>query len=82
MAEVKVHLWSGLRRLTDGDEVVEVDAGTVGEMLDALVARHPGVGPLIEAGVSVVIDGEMTTSRHIPVAPENEIYLMQRLKGG
>ena len=82
MATVKVHLWSGLRRLTDGADVVAVDAATVGEMLDALVTAHPGVGPVIRGGVSVVIDGEMNTSRHAAVAPENEIYLMQRLKGG
>lgn len=82
MAAVSLHLWSGLRRLTDGAEVVEVEASTVGEALDALVAAHPALGPLIEAGVSVAIDGEMTSSRHLPVTPENEIFLMQRLKGG
>lgn len=80
--KVSVHLWSGLRRLTDGAETVEVEAATVGEMLDALVAAHPALRPLIEAGVSVVIDGEMVTSRHRPVSPGNELYLMQRLKGG
>lgn len=82
MAKVAIHLWSGLRRLTDGAEVVEVEATTVGEALDALTAAHPGLEPLIAAGVSVVIDGEMTTSRHLAVGPENEVYLMQRLKGG
>ena len=32
----KVHLWSSLRRFTDGQEVVEVEAATVGQMLEAL----------------------------------------------
>lgn len=82
MATVALHLWSGLRRLTGGAEVVEVDATTVGEALDALSAAHPGLAPLIEDGVSVVIDGDMITSRHQSVTPDNEIYLMQRLKGG
>ena len=82
MAQVEVHLWSGLRRLADGQEVVTVEAATVGEMLDALVTAHPGLGPLVQAGLSVAIDGEMTNSRHLPVAPGQEIYLMQRLKGG
>lgn len=79
---VDVHLWSGLRRLTDGSEVVSVEASTVGEMLDALQAAHPGLGPVLEAGVSVVIDGEMVNGRFAPVAEGQEIYLMQRLKGG
>ena len=82
MATVALHLWSGLRRLTGGAEVVEVNAETVGEALDALCAAHPGLAPLIQGGVSVVIDGDMTASRHHPVTPENEIFLMQRLKGG
>lgn len=82
MARVTVHLWSGLRRLTDGAETVEVEAATVGDMLDALAAAHPAVKPVLDAGVSVVLDGEMSTSRHQPVTPSQEIYLMQRLKGG
>lgn len=79
---VEVHLWSGLRRLTDGAEVVPVEASTVGEMLDALKTAHPGLGPVLEAGVSVVIDGEMVNGRFAPVIKGQEIYLMQRLKGG
>ncbi|MFZ7092634.1 MoaD/ThiS family protein [Primorskyibacter sp. 2E233] len=82
MAMVEVNLWSGLRRLTDGQQAVTVEASTVGEMLDALTEAHPGLGPLLEAGVSVAIDGEITTGRHIPITEENEIFLMQRLKGG
>ncbi len=82
MARVTVHLWSGLRRLTDGSEAVEVEAETIKGMLDALQAAHPALGPILDAGVSVVIDGEMTTSQHQAVEEGNEIYLMQRLKGG
>ena len=79
---VKVHLWSGLRRFTDGVEVVAVDAATVGQMLDGLVTAHPGLAPVIAAGVSVAIDGVLTASRFTPVTAENEIYLIQRVKGG
>jgi len=79
---IEVHLWSGLRRLTDDADVVPVEARTVGEMLDALKARHPGLAPILDAGVSVVIDGEMVSGRFAPVAEGQEIYLMQRLKGG
>ena len=80
---VEVNLWSALRRFTDGAEKVEVEAATIGEMLDALVTAHPGLGPVIQAGVSVVVDGEIHTGgRFEPIAPDSEIYLMQRLKGG
>ena len=79
---VEVHLWSGLRRFTDGTEVVPVAAANVGEMLDGLVSAHPGLAPVIAAGVSVVVDGVMTAGKFTPVKPDSEVYLVQRVKGG
>ncbi|MEY3960067.1 MAG: hypothetical protein RIR14_721 [Pseudomonadota bacterium] len=79
----KVHLWSSLRRFADGQEVVEVEAVTVGQVLDALVKAHPGLAPAVKAGVSVAVDGEViANNRAAAVAPDSEVYLLQRLKGG
>lgn len=79
----KVHLWSSLRRFADGQEVVEVQAATVGQMFDALVRAYPGLEPAIAAGLSVAVDGEVIANgRHMPVKPDSEIFLLQRLKGG
>ena len=81
--KVQVHLWSALRRHTDGKEVVEVEASTTGELLDALGRDYPGLEAVIRAGVSVAIDGRIiATARTESLGPENEIYLMQRLRGG
>jgi len=83
MPVVKVHLWSGLRALTGGFEVVEVEASTIGQMLRALERSHPELKPVIAAGVSVAVDGRVYAyGLTEPVGPENEIYLMQRIKGG
>lgn len=83
MAQVDVHLWAGLRRLTDGAEVVTVEAGTIGEMLDAVVEKHPGVKPILDAGVSVALNGEIFNgARHRPIETGDEVFLMQRMKGG
>lgn len=80
---VKVHLWSGLRAFTGGQDVVEVPARTVGEVISGLVAAHPGLQDIVESGVSVAVDGKVIASAlSEPVGPENEIWLMQRLKGG
>ncbi len=79
---VEVHLWSGLRRFTEGVQVVPVEASTVGQMLDGLVAAHPGLAPVIASGVSVAIDGVLTANRFASVTAQNEIYLIQRVKGG
>ena len=80
---VQVNLWSGLRAFTDGAQTVEGDAKTVGEVLDGLVAAHPGLSAIIEAGVSVAVDGRViATGLNEPVKPDSEVFLMQRLKGG
>lgn len=79
---IKVHLWSGLRRVTDGQTVVSVQATTLQQMLDALATAHPGLVPYIRAGVSVSVNGVIVTDLLSPVDPGDEIYLMQYLKGG
>ena len=79
----KVHLWASLRRFAECHEVVEVDAATVGQMMDALEKAHPGLGPAIKAGLSVAVDGEViANNRSAPVKADSEVYLLQRLKGG
>ena len=79
----KVHLWASLRRFAEGQEVVEVDAATVGQMMDALERAHPGLGPAIKAGLSVAVDGEViANNRAATVKADSEVFLLQRLKGG
>lgn len=79
---VEVNLWSGLRRLADGQQVVTVQARTLREMLEALVQAHPGLQPVIKAGVSISVDGVIRPDLSTPVSDEAEIYLIQRIKGG
>lgn len=80
---VKVNLWAGLTAFTGGDRQVEVDARNVGQMLDALAAKYPGLGAVIGEGVSVSIDGEIfPDNRSEPVQEDQDIYLMQRVRGG
>lgn len=80
---VMVKLWSGLRSLADGSDVVEVAGATVGEVLEALARAHPGLREAIEEDVSVVVDGRIIASAlNEPVSPDSEVVLMQRLRGG
>ena len=81
MAEV--NLWSGLRQFTDGELVIKVKADTVGKMLDELICIYPNLEPIIEAGVSVAVDGEMIAgANHTPIKPDSEIFILQQFKGG
>ena len=81
MAEV--NLWSGLRQFTDGELVIKVKADTVGKMLEELISIYPNLEPIIEAGVSVAVDGEMIAgANHTPIKPDSEIFILQQFKGG
>ena len=80
---VKIHLWSGLRALAGGEEIVEVRASNIGQMLDALLKAHPGLKDAVEAGVSVSVNGRIYAHGLTQeVDEESEIYLLQRIKGG
>ncbi len=80
---VEVALWGNLRPLTGGVDKVVVEARNIRDMLEGLVAAHPALEPIIEAGVSVAIDGRVIASSVTEPIPEGaEVVLMQRLKGG
>lgn len=80
---VEVRLWSGLRPLVDGRDSVEVEGRTVGQILTALRRDYPALGPTLDAGVSVAVDGKMIASSLTePVREDSEVVLMARLKGG
>lgn len=80
---VKLHLWSGLRRFTDGALVISLEAKTVGQMMDGLLVEYPSLAPILQAGVSVVIDGDVSPiKRSREISEDNEIYLIQQMKGG
>ncbi|WP_101065774.1 MoaD/ThiS family protein [Roseovarius salinarum] len=80
---VKVRLWGSLAEMTDGRTEVEVEAGTLRELLDALARDHPGLKPQLDRGVSVSIDGRVYNDAWFtPIAPDSEVVLLRRLKGG
>ena len=80
---VQVNLWAGLRRFTDGKDTVEIKAQNVGEILNALENKYPELREIIEAGVSVSVDGRIIASGLTePVYENSEVFLLQQLKGG
>ncbi len=80
---VEVNLWSSLRSLTGGKQMVEVEASTTGELLQELVRLHPQLQAPIDAGVSIAINGRViATGLSEPIPEGSEVYLLQRLRGG
>jgi sulfur-carrier protein len=78
-----VTLWGSLGAAAGGKQKLEVEAKDIRELFRKLVEQHPGVGPFIERGVAVSIDGVIyrdTWSKELPKGAE--ALLLPRLAGG
>jgi molybdopterin synthase sulfur carrier subunit len=78
-----------MRELTGGETKVEVEGGTVREVLEALEARFPGLrarlvkDDRIRAGLTVFIDGANNGRRlRTKVEHKSELYFVEALGGG
>ncbi|MDZ4392282.1 MoaD/ThiS family protein [Cypionkella sp.] len=79
---VEINLWSGLRRFANDQTVISVNGYTVREILDALVKAHPALLPIIKSGVSVSVNGQIITNMFAAIDASDEVYVIQRIKGG
>lgn len=80
---VKVRVWGSLQSTTDDLAEVEIEAGTLRELLDGLAEKYPALRPQLDRGVSVAIDGKVyNDSWFTPISPESEVVLLARLRGG
>jgi sulfur-carrier protein len=78
-----------LQSLTAGEEKVVVSGGTVGEIIDNLEARFPGVkdrlvqGGEIRPHIAVAIDGDVSPEGlEQDVQESSEIHFIPALSGG
>lgn len=79
----RVQIWGSLRAGAGGAEEVEVEAASIGEMLECLATIHPGLRPQIERGVSVSVDGLIFRDSWLtPILPDSEVVLLPKLTGG
>ena len=78
-----VHLMTQHRPFTGGEAVVEADGATVGQVIDDLESRFPGLGDALRAGSSAGIDGEIHADpEFVRVDPNTVIYFVAPLTGG
>ncbi len=81
-----------LRASAMGEKQVDVDGATVGEVLAALVVRHPGLGPHLLADdgglnrfVNVYVDGQdvrYLDELATPVRPADTVIILPAMAGG
>jgi molybdopterin synthase sulfur carrier subunit len=80
---VAVIIWGSLRRFTDGQAQVEVEARNFKELLDQLSCDYPGLKPQIERGVSLALDGLIYREAWFTqIGPKSEVVLMPYMAGG
>jgi molybdopterin converting factor small subunit len=87
-----VRLPSVLRAQADGHKAIEVDGGTVGDVVRRVVDRHPGLGSQLltpdgdlHRFVNVYLNGQdvrYLAGLETPVGPTDEIRLLPAIAGG
>ena len=77
------------RDLTGGAERVQLEGETVGEIIDRLDERYPGIkarlcdGNRVRPHIAVAINGQIYRDNwEVDIPQGAEVYLMPRLQGG
>jgi len=79
----RVVLTGNLKQYTGGEAELEVEAGTIRQLLRALGDRHPALKPHLEEGIAVAIDGQIYQDAWLePVPPDSEVHLLPQIAGG
>jgi molybdopterin synthase sulfur carrier subunit len=85
----KVFIPAQMRKLCGGQDVAVLDGTTVGELIEGLGRRFPGVSALlVEAGdlrpsIAVSVDGEIATGGLLErVGPNSEVHFIPAIGGG
>ena len=80
---VNVYLWTSLKKFTNEEDRLSIEAKSIGELVDVLERDFPGLKPFMDSGISFAVNGELSNPNSNEPLPDGaEIYLMQKLKGG
>lgn len=80
---VNVYLWTSLKKFTNEEDRLSIEAKSIGELVGVLERDFPGLKPFIDGGISFAVNGELSNPNSNELLPDGaEIYLMQKLKGG
>jgi molybdopterin converting factor small subunit len=73
-----------LQKLTGADEVVEIEARNVKQLLRMLSERYPALAPHLEQdSFAIAIDGEIFQDAWFaPIGPDSEVHLIPAIRGG
>ena len=79
----RVVLIGNLAQLTGGVAEFRLSATSVKQLFQQLTERHPALGPHLEEGVAVAIDGQIYQDAMFePISPDSEVFLLPQIAGG
>ncbi|MBI4389579.1 MAG: MoaD/ThiS family protein [Nitrospinae bacterium] len=86
---MKVSIPSPLRSYTRGQEEVDAAGATLGELLDDLDRRYPGIRfrmideqDNIRPHIRIFVNGEQTFDLTLALRPDDAVHIVQALSGG
>jgi molybdopterin synthase sulfur carrier subunit len=78
-----------LRDMTAGQETVTVTGATLGEVIEQLDLRFPGIksrlcaGDALKTGMAAVVDTEVSRLGLLqPIGPQSEVHFLPAIGGG
>ncbi|MGF1651104.1 MAG: MoaD/ThiS family protein [Hyphomicrobiaceae bacterium] len=76
-------LIGNLKQWTGGIAEIELDAANVKQLFAALRSQFPELGPHLDEGLAVAIDGQIYQDALLePIAPESEVHILPQIAGG
>jgi sulfur-carrier protein len=79
----RVVLIGNLAQLTGGVAEFDISATSIKQLYDRLTELHPELGPHLQEGVAVAIDGQIYQETILqPIAPDSEVFILPQIAGG
>ena len=79
----KVVLVGNLKQYTGGETEIELEAGNMRQLLRMLSERYPALGPHLEEGMAVAINGQIYQDAWLePIPPDGEVHVLPQIAGG
>jgi molybdopterin synthase sulfur carrier subunit len=80
---VKVTLTGNLAQLAGGVTELELDAKDIRQLLRGLAAQFPSLGPHLEEGIAVAINGEIFQDTWFEPIPDGaDVHILPAIGGG
>ncbi|MBD3647868.1 MAG: MoaD/ThiS family protein [Pseudomonadales bacterium] len=80
---MQVSLNGSLRSGAGGASNIEIEAGTIKDLLERLVDRYPDMRKHMDDGIAVAINGEVYRDDWtVKIPSDAEVVLLPRIQGG